>query len=218
MCGVVAFFSPFPTPEHVGLLGNLFTESKVRGLHAFGYATSAEGGWNVRKQPTLKACWDDLSHEPPFRGLIGHTRYSTSGDWNKEENNQPICSGGTAMVLNGVISMKSKYDYSQEQGQEFNTENDAEIFAWLTDKKDRDPAIMARWKQMLLGHQSIAAAWMNDDGHVYVVRNQRRPLWTTYHQGAIFVASTSDILKRSGLPRGILIPERTVVRLSQYLT
>lgn len=205
----MAFWATPPRPCHRAVLKRLFEESKIRGMHAYGLATT--GGF-VRKYLTLPAILEDINGMDLPEGLIGHTRYSTSGDYLVEANNQPIRYGETLMVMNGVISMKPKAEYEIDYNHTFQTENDTEILAWQTEKM-MEGRFDTEWRGFLAGSpQSIAAAWIRR-GSVYVARNRRRPLWITSHQGAIFAASTNDILMRSGLPSGQPVPENQMYQL-----
>ena len=100
MCGLIGYFASSHKLEHKNILSRLFTESKVRGLHAFGVNT----GKTTLKSNHLE---DIINFIKEFKGrkLIGHTRYSTSGDYRRAENNQPVLKGDLALVFNGVIDM-----------------------------------------------------------------------------------------------------------------
>lgn len=187
MCGIIGFFTRSRTDEQQLLLHRLVKESQVRGLHAFGVAC-------YRRQRTIETRkWRALPGDKELPGankLIYHNRYSTSGDWHCENNNQPITVGDVSVAVNGVLSMKPRSEYEAEYGIKCETDNDAEIFAQRL-LADDDPE---RLVESLAG--SIAAVFLRD-GKVFAIRNNARPLHWFKRLGAVYVASTVDIIDRA---------------------
>lgn len=194
MCGVIGFYSKSPSKKHVEALQRLFKASKIRGLHAFGYTFQNPGKKSTR---TLKfssaeeciASLELLKSDPPSM-LIGHNRYSTSGDYKDPDNNQPITIPGISLVFNGVITQASKEEYEKVHHQVYTTENDGEIFARKV-LNDED------WYNFVAkGRFSFAGVWIHR-GQITMMRNKNRPLWCSPTDDAIFVASTEDIFERA---------------------
>jgi glutamine phosphoribosylpyrophosphate amidotransferase len=204
MCGIVAYYADEPRAEHLDVFERLLTESRVRGLHAFGVAYDDGGSFeeppSVRKYPELagvQACLRELRSEPPRR-LLAHTRYSTSGDYHDPVNNQPVALGCFALAFNGVVSMAPKAQMEQELGEAMISDNDAEMAL----------RVMLRGEDLL--------AWLGARGGSFaggvlspmrflVGRNEHRPLWLGMldeagSRPARFVASTRDIFRRAGFP------------------
>lgn len=196
MCGVIGFASPIePVPQDRERLGALFAQSKVRGLHAFGVA-----GWHepttsllVYKEHQFSDLWRQLQGQRPFpRLLIGHNRYSTSGDWRTHINNQPLVSEtGMALVFNGVIDMRPKSAWEAQYKCHFTTDNDGEILLrWM--ERNGDPVEFLRYNDC-----SFAGLWLHQ-GVLYALRNANRPLWYWRSpSGVTFWASTRDIFVRA---------------------
>ncbi len=165
----------------------LFREGTVRGLHAFGMATS-----DGHLEKSFNA--ESIIHSfDPYRSTIAHSRYCTSGGWEVLENNQPVRALGYTLVFNGVIHMGTKEEMEREFKMALNTENDGEVFLRLLHRR---PSRAAQVLKSLKG--SFAGCWFNPAGRMYAARNKRRPLWMTYEFGATWFASTRDIFRRAG--------------------
>lgn len=187
MCGVIGYFSTSPNQNDLDSVKALFRESRVRGLHAFGAA------WHDGEQIRSEKTWELeplLERLTPAPIIIGHTRYSTSGDWENFHNNQPIVLPGFAMVFNGVISMKTKPEYEAEHGQRYTSENDGEIFA----RKVLAGEDWAGWVR----NGTFSFAGLHILGRdLYAIRNANRPLRVYQTETAVFFASTQDIFRRA---------------------
>lgn len=191
MCGVVGFHSKTPTDEHVALICRLFDESKIRGLHAFGATILKDGKLQTFKSFDVKDLKRWIRLQDRFETLIGHTRYSTSGDYNDHSNNQPIHVEDSSVVFNGVITQATKDVYQNEFGESYITDNDGEIFLTKFRKKQD-------WKSFVFdGRFSFAGIVMNNH-RAYALRNKNRPLWFASRDSGNFIASTENIFKRSG--------------------
>lgn len=189
MCGVVGYSCDAPGERHTRLLRALFRESRVRGLHAFGF--SAWDGQQVvtRRFLALRECLDAIP--AGVTRFIGHCRYSTSGDYTTPENNQPIQTGDAALAFNGVISMATKAEYERQHGRTYRTENDGEIFL---DKFVRDDG----WLEFVATGRFSFAGLVLRGGALTAVRNANRPLYSLRQDDATFFASTADIFRRAG--------------------
>ncbi len=189
MCGVIGYFSEKQVPEHVDTICRIFDESKIRGLHAFGATVRSDSGLRTFKGHEISSVKSFLKTTGGFSMMIGHNRYSTSGDWHDQANNQPIHLPGISMVFNGVISQASKEEYSKQYGKKYQTQNDGEIFA----RKVLDGEDWAKFVSE--GRFSFAGMFIRE-GKAYAIRNKNRPLWLAKKDGAVFLASTRGIFAR----------------------
>lgn len=189
MCGIIAYKAKVKTKDHINILLKLIHESKIRGLHSFGYSFFENGIMNTIKTFTIPTDLK-LFVNSSSKVFIYHNRYSTSGDWHTEINNQPITHQNISVAMNGVISMKPRAEYEKEYGIKCSTENDSEIFLRLLEKGILPEDII---KQI---GGSCAVVWLEDD-KVYAIRNQHRPLHYFIENNAVFVCSTADIAYRA---------------------
>lgn len=194
MCGVIGMFAPQPKAVHLDGVVKLFVQSQIRGLHAFGFSYYKNGVIKTEKFISLEPLFDalaDLKKDPPSL-LIGHTRYSTSGDWKNPDNNQPIAlpKEDFSLVFNGVITQETKEEYSARLKKTFVTENDGEIFA----RKVLDGE---KWERWIEDNDFSFAGLFLHKGRMLAIRNENRPLWLGNFEGAVFVGSTQDIFLRS---------------------
>lgn len=189
MCGVIGYACDDPQPHHAESLRSLFCESRVRGLHAFGFSA-----WDGEQVVTerflgLKECLASIPRGATR--LIGHCRYSTSGDYQTVANNQPLQIADAAMAFNGVISMATKQEYERQHGREYATENDGEIFL---DKFVRNDG----WLEFVARGRFSFAGLTLQRGRLTALRNKSRPLFRVDLGSATFFASTADIFRRAG--------------------
>jgi glutamine phosphoribosylpyrophosphate amidotransferase len=193
MCAVGTIMSKHSLDKNnKKLFVNIIEESAVRGLHSFGLAHIQNDKLIVRKFYDMLACIDYFLKNVNA-SFIYHNRYSTSGDWQNHENNQPIHNDKDAIVFNGVISMKTKKGMEKEFGLRLENDNDGEIF--LKNLKDPLSFIKKRGENI-----SIAALFIKSN-KVYAVRNHKRPLWYAKKNQCFYLSSTKDILKRSGFKK-----------------
>jgi glutamine phosphoribosylpyrophosphate amidotransferase len=196
-------YVPKPHERHLLKLCDLFRASKIRGLHAFGYSFSRSAlpgadhlnGAEVvtRKARSLEDLLVQLlkHRDDPPSVLIGHNRYSTSGDYHDHANNQPIALGGAALVFNGIVTQATKAEYSALYGKAYTTENDGEIV--LRKLLDGDD-----WAGFVKRGKFSFAGLTLAGGQAVAMRNDRRPMWSGRYGGGVFVASTEDIMWRAG--------------------
>jgi len=191
MCGIVGYVPGIrPSPDAEALFVRLWRESLVRGRHAAGLAQPSPTGPNVHRALHLEA--DLLAQFDYTRPAIAHTRYSTSGDWRTEANNQPIVLGQLALAFNGVIHMGTKAEFEAAFGVTCDTDNDGEVFLRLLAQGEKPEEVL----RSLSG--SFAGVWL-DSGALLAGRNARRPLWRAHALGAHWYASTRDIFRRAGI-------------------
>lgn len=190
MCGVVAYIGDKPINFN---LARLYEESLIRGLHAFGAAVYS-GERQEIKRALIPIPIQAIIEEFSGGAILLHSRYSTSGDWEVLENNQPVFMNDIALVFNGVLSMKAKTEMEQEFEVQLETENDGELFI----KMLNDARQPSNWIYELKG--SFAGAWLDFQRKcVFIFRNERRPLWFCKFPEGIVYASTADIFRRAGI-------------------
>lgn len=195
MCGVIALVTQDqPTPRDKADIAAILIESGIRGLHACGMALCEPGVNPVierRHSPGELAKWVDgvkLS-----RVTIGHTRYSTSGDWRDHRNNQPLCLDGHVLAFNGVIDMAPRQQWAKSpDGKEYETDNDGEILL-------RKLFAGQDWTGWVSDSAFSFAGVLWDGQRCIVHRNPNRPLWFCKTDRRMLVASTRDILLRAGV-------------------
>ena len=185
MCGVVGFYCEQPNEGHIDLLDKIINQSKIRGLHSFGYTYKDEKLTTV-KQHEIK----DISF-PLANKIIYHNRYSTSGDYKNHDNNQPIHIDDISLVFNGVLDMGTKEEIEQRYEVNMQTDNDGEI---VIKKCGKDKHKIQEFITNTKG--SFAGLILTDSNALYVIRNPNRPLWRLQHDNAFYFASTRDIFKR----------------------
>ena len=184
MCSVIGYKGKFDKE----LVGNLLDESRIRGIHAFGWSSD---------DYTFKSCNYDkfkkslLDYRPEL--FVAHLRYSTSGDYRKKENNQPLVKNKTSLVFNGVISQLTK----SEMEDSFHTSIPSYNDGWLLLDNLED-------YEFLNDTRFTIATTYHDGNKLYAYRNTKRPLYYHSNSNRVVVASTKDILKRTGLNKNIL--------------
>jgi glutamine phosphoribosylpyrophosphate amidotransferase len=119
MCSIIGFQGVYETD----LITRLCYNSRIRGLHSFGFSFYQNGKLQVKKYLNYDKFLTDLNKHKPNK-FIAHFRYSTSGDYKKIENNQPLIYEDQSIIFNGVISQKSKDEMQEEFQLKLTAEND----------------------------------------------------------------------------------------------
>lgn len=204
MCGVLGMFGECPAAPDLGLFRDLLVESRVRGTHAAGFA------WSDPAPGLGAGCHRSTDFEQVlrlldgFRGdvpriMIGHTRYSTSGDWRDDANNQPVSACGRFVAMNGVLDGGTRAEFNARWGVACAGDNDAEIFPRRLELGQS----AAEFARSVKG--SLAAVWVEGAfgpvPRACAVRNARRPLYKAQVGAVTYVASTADIFRRAGVGR-----------------
>jgi glutamine phosphoribosylpyrophosphate amidotransferase len=197
MCGVIGYYNPKPIAEDFWQLASLFEQSKIRGTHSFGFSYYDPDGLiktcKFHKVRDLTVALTTLDPLPEI--LIGHNRYSTSGDWFEHKNNQPLHLGRApevSLAFNGVIDMREPVLWGIK---DLETQNDGEIFIDRLINRKHDAPILALLKDTAC---SFAGVYLSElTGHV--IRNSNRPAWVLRggEGDALFIASTKDIFARA---------------------
>lgn len=190
MCAVVGATAGYDL--HKVLM--LFKNSRIRGLHAFGYAYTENGEVHTSKFLEYEDFVDTFSMHLP-KEFIAHFRYSTSGDWRELDNNQPIKSEGRSLVFNGTIDMRTKKEMEEAYKITLNTDNDGELVLL-----SKDPVAFINENG-----RTFAGLLLDKDRNITPLRNELRPLYFSKNKEVTYYASTLDIMNRSGFQNSELV-------------
>lgn len=205
MCGVIGFSTRDLADDDVLLLRELFLESRIRGLHAFGFSveirTPNAVGWqrSTFKSSSLDETLENIEGLSAWEGsglrFVGHTRYSTSGPPENVENNQPLVKGNVALAFNGVLDQRSKEERERSYGRSFETDNDGELFI---DRVQAARNLGKTWDEsaeeaLAATTGSFAGVFLGGKGFLVAIRNEARPL----RRAGSFLFSTADIGRRA---------------------
>ena len=173
-----------PTKKNIELLHLIIQQSKIRGLHSFGYSYY-DNELKTIKQHNIS----DIDF-PVSDRIIFHNRYATSGDYLDHNNNQPISVNEMSLVFNGVIDMRTKEEMQESYNIQMQTENDGELVIQLC---GNDQEKIIDYIKKIKG--SFAGLIMMNN-KMYAIRNKNRPAWKLEYNNATYIASTKDIFKR----------------------
>lgn len=196
MCGVVGYSGQGASRRQ---FVELCRQACIRGVHAFGVAFLTANGLYVTKGTSFSSVIDAVP-DPLPRKIIFHNRYSTSGDYRDMANNQPVCIGHWALVFNGTVDMGTKEEMERHSGYHMTTDNDGELVL-------RDYISQGTFTRIADARATFAGIFLNEDGRMFALRNELRPLWAFPVTGGQFVVSTRDIASRAKLDtsRGALL-------------
>lgn len=220
MCGIIGYYSETPQAIHYGKIAGLFEQSKIRGTHSFGISFIDPATSSIVTEK--HHCIDEAiaavlaigEWEAPPKLLIGHNRYSTSGDWRDIGNNQPLHlnpgkDSEMSLAFNGVIDMRDPVEWEGAHHARFQTKNDGEIFINKY-VQSGDPIEFVRRPNL-----SFAGVFICE-GLGYALRNAQRPGWIALSDRAMFIASTRDIIARSMGCQVELLRELKPLRLMSF--
>lgn len=198
MCGVMGIAVMPGKKFPVDLLTRMAHEAQIRGQHATGAAWLRGDGLLDNNSLAVPAAFFPFELiKGDTTAAIVHTRYSTSD----LGHNQPMLNFGvdhlttSALIHNGVVSQASPEQWEEKFGVRCDGRNDSEILAKL---------YQAGVHPLTLRDTSQACLLLDATDNTFRFwRNEQRPLYCTITKEYIAVASTKDILIRSGaLPRG----------------
>jgi glutamine phosphoribosylpyrophosphate amidotransferase len=197
MCGVIGlvnknFSKSFPTE----LLRSMANEAQIRGQHATGAAVIHDNGYiahNILSVPASVFPVEEIAYGYNTRAAIVHCRYSTSD----LSYNQPMIAmdrdnfqAEIALIHNGVVSQADPSAWKETYGVDCYGRNDSEILLRLFERGDHPLHVVP---------SSQACIAINAIEHEFCFwRNEQRPLYYAITDDYIAVASTRDILLRSG--------------------
>lgn len=186
MCSIIAYKGKY----NKELVEKICFNSRIRGLHSFGYSYSDEDSIITLKYFDYDKFVNSLHGNKPEK-FIAHFRYSTSGDYQNQDNNQPINIGAMSMVFNGVLDMGTKQEMEQKYNCSMITENDGELAILEKQKGDE-------FLKQFIRQKTFAGAFL-DLKKIQIIRNENRPCYLGTYEDVKIVASTKDILQRSGV-------------------
>lgn len=187
MCSIIGWNGNF----NENIVEKLCQASRIRGLHSFGYSYLENDQITTKKFLNYDQFLISLKQQAPEK-FIAHFRYSTSGDYKNELNNQPITREGLSMVFNGVIDMRTKKEMEKAYSVDLQTDNDGELALIYKSRSEEE------FKKMI-SNKSFAGIFLDPEGNIQVYRNINRPCHLGNIEGAQIVASTKDILNRAGI-------------------
>ena len=205
MCGIIGFFSETKDKKEIAMLKKVVMETKIRGLHSFGTAYFKNVKIKVIKDFELNFnnLFEDFINSKSKR-IIFHCRYSTSGDYHKHKNNQPIKVGKVAIAMNGIVSMEKKKKYEKEFDVECKSGNDAEIIL----RKDM------KYLEFLNEYNDVSFAGIFlRKNKIVGLRNNKRPMYKFKYRESKFIVSTKDIAVRSGIDSAKVVKPFKLIRI-----
>ena len=183
MCTVIGYRGAYNSE----LLNKVFFNSRIRGLHAFGYSYYEGNDIVTKKFVEYDKFVKSINADKPDL-FIAHFRYSTSGNYTEPQNNQPLTTNGTAIAFNGVISQGTKEEMEQEFGMVLDGDNDGYVLLRKYSNKD------------FVFRRDITFAFVGlRNKKLVAMRNDKRPLHRAIIDNAVIYCSTNDILSRSGV-------------------
>lgn len=185
MCGIIGFSCKKPSKENISILNELIHQSKIRGLHSFGYSYF-NGLIQTEKHHDISSVKLPMSNK-----IIYHNRYSTSGDYKNHANNQPIHNKEMSLVFNGVLDMGTKEEIESKYNIKMENDNDGEI---ILNTCGTDINSIQKFVTETTG--SFAGIILTNSSKLLAIRNTKRPLWELNHLDCVYLASTKDIFKR----------------------
>lgn len=205
MCAVLGAVIIKPSDLDFDLLKTLFEESSVRGLHATGVSFVRNSRVETIKLPVparqFPFEFQNYLNEDGNLYLIGHCRYSTSD----LEYNQPIANEQKSIVHNGVITQEDSSLWKELYGVDCTTKNDSELVLLFDDA-------LQRFNSMSMGVCELSA-----DKTLKFYRNHKRPLYYIEYETGVLVASTRNILKRTGFEYATRTNQNTVYSFKNNL-
>jgi len=201
MCSIIGWNGNFDDD----VVERLCYNSRIRGLHSFGYSYNYKGNIISKKFLKYEYFVNSLKDVKPNK-FIAHFRYSTSGDYKDQDNNQPITKDNVSMVFNGVLDMRSKKEMQEHYKINMTTDNDGELA--IIHKLKSDTLFIDFVK-----NKSFAGAFLNSGGEIQVFRNINRPAHIGEYKGAKVLASTKDILNRSGIKKTKILDCNKFIKL-----
>lgn len=195
MCGILGGYFIEKDSDTIEFTKKLMTELKIRGCHSFGIAFHDKNSIKVMKSFELNPDnFIKAFNQSDSDYFIFHNRYSTSGNWEDMNNNQPIVINNVgAIAMNGVLSMKLKEEFEENFSVKCENHNDAEVFLR---KIELGINVVDFLKSQ--PNCSFAGVFITNNT-IWGLRNNKRPLYEfNYKNKAKFLLSTIDTINRAG--------------------
>jgi len=210
MCGVLGIAIKNFNERDYDLVRSLFIQSMIRGKHATGVSYVKHGKIITNKDPIPANEWIEKQDLNEWRNedgnlyCVGHVRYSTSD----LRYNQPMASDKIGIVHNGVISQESPTTWEERYKFRTETSNDSELILRAMEK-EKNPLTYFH-------PASMAVCALYNDKRLVAFRNEERPLYSAITERSSVFASTSDILKRSGMKEIVKIPMYRIITVDGF--
>ena len=183
MCAILGISSK--NTVDMDLFRSMLNQSMIRGKHATGIAWIEDDkikhlvipvSANNFKLPNIVT-----------QSIIGHCRYSTSD----LDYNQPIVDSGLAVAHNGVITQTDPNTWEETYKYKFKTRCDSEI-------------ILRNWQNKIhpintIGSMATLILDTREKNAMHFFRNEQRPLYYSKNNDDFYIASTKNILERTGI-------------------
>jgi len=198
MCGIFGFITKGGRGPDLARLKRIAMETELRGHHAFGLAwLGADGRLRTFKRPgPATANLGDLDACRGATAVIGHCRWATHGDPQKNRNNHPHPAGRGWLVHNGVVAnyaqLVRRYRLAPR------TQCDSEVLGLLMARFPGPLGLRAaRTAEVAEGRLALLGVWRNP-ARLLVVRNGN-PLWFGESPDGFYFASLPG-----GLPARVI--------------
>lgn len=186
MCSIIGYNGDY----NQELVEKLCFNSRIRGLHSFGYSYYDKEELVVEKFLDYNLFLKSLNKTKPTK-FIAHFRYSTSGDYKNQTNNQPLKIDNTSLVFNGVIDMGTKSEMEEKHNVKMFSDNDGELA--LLKKSQSDEVLID-----FITDKTFAGIFL-EKNKIKAIRNDNRPCYKGMFEKIKIIVSTKDILLRSGV-------------------
>ncbi len=167
------------------LFREMLSQSMIRGKHATGIAWIEND--NIKTYVMPETAEDFTLPDIETNTIIGHCRYSTSD----LEYNQPVFSDKVAVAHNGVITQADPETWEETYNLQFTTKCDSEIILRTWENQSHPLKLNGSMATLLIDTRQQNA--------LHFFRNEQRPLYFSMNDNTYYIASTADILSRSGI-------------------
>ncbi|MEM2891749.1 MAG: glutamine--fructose-6-phosphate transaminase (isomerizing) [Thermoplasmata archaeon] len=214
MCGIVGFAG---RRDAQPVLLDCLKRLEYRGYDSAGIAVVGGAGIGLQLFKTKGEIAVLEGQMPTMEGVLGiaHTRWATQGR-PTTENAHPLsdCSGGLAVVHNGIISNFMELRESlAKAGHRFSSETDSEVFAHLVESELKGDLVAAVSKALSRVEGTYAFAVVSAGHDCIVAARRESPLVVGLGEGENFVASdVTALLKYTN--RVIYIQDDEIVRVT----
>ncbi len=191
MCGIVGYVGE---QDAAGILVDGLRKLEYRGYDSAGVAILGAEGLKIARAKGKLRNLETLLAQQPLAGStgIGHTRWATHGK-PSDENAHPHRFAGVAVVHNGIIenhlALRAEL---REQGHEFSSETDTEIFAHLIARALEGtadlPAAVRKALESVRGAYALVVTSEDHPGEIVAAKNAS-PMVIGLGEGENFVAS-----------------------------
>lgn len=221
--GLIDHQNRLSTHDKNRILNTLARECEVRGTDATGIAYHYGGRLRIFKRP-LPAHKLRLRVPPGVSVILGHTRMTTQGDAERNQNNHPFAgsiAGKTFALAHNGILWNDKLLRQQEKLPQTSVETDSYVAVQLLEQhKALDFASLQAMAETVEG--SFVFTVLDHEDSVWFIKGDN-PLCLFHYDGFTLYASTQEILVKAtkrlrlGKPDSVQQPEEgEIVRIDKY--